>query len=73
MCNVRYGWVCPKCNSSVSPDEKTCPMCMTNYYPLYREPIVYYWPWATQPPIVSYTCNTTDNGEINCKDESDVK
>jgi hypothetical protein len=24
---ARKGWICPKCDSAVSPDEKTCPHC----------------------------------------------
>jgi hypothetical protein len=24
---ARKGWVCPKCDNAVSPDEKTCPHC----------------------------------------------
>lgn len=23
----RVGWVCPKCKTSVSPEEKVCPKC----------------------------------------------
>jgi len=24
---ARKGWICPKCDNAVSPDEKTCPHC----------------------------------------------
>lgn len=24
---ISKGWVCPKCNNSVSPNKETCPIC----------------------------------------------
>lgn len=36
----KYGWMCTKCNNSVHPDEKICPVCTTTYLPL---PVPHYY------------------------------
>jgi hypothetical protein len=72
-CNNRQGWICAKCNKSLSPDVKECD-CSTNgytyipyqpynpYIPIYPQPYIPYQPynpWDTSPwPLYPITCYT---------------
>lgn len=29
--NNNTGWVCPKCGRPISPDQRSCPYCSTQY------------------------------------------
>lgn len=44
---TRYGWTCPRCGGSISPDVHSCPRCQGWHPWQWQQPS--WWPWGPWP------------------------